>query len=99
MQKWHTLWGAMRQSEAVKQGQDDAPLVPLEKNEDRRYFEFRHLTRKEKKEFMNSLNSDGRRMLAELLGKADVTPRSRDQNSLGATSSYSATPASTESLD
>jgi len=99
MQKWHTLWGAMRQPEAVKQGQDDAPLVPLEKNEDRRYFEFRHLTRKEKKEFMNSLNSDGRRMLAELLGKADVTPRSRDQNSLGAISSYSATPASTESLD
>ena len=59
--------------EEIKQQLDETPLVPLdEENKDLSGLRFRPLTRKEKKEFIDSLDAKGRRLLAELAGKADA---------------------------
>lgn len=59
------------ETEANKQGRDD-PSHAVEDSEERDHFEFRPLTKKEKKEFMNSLDAKGRQILAELEGKASA---------------------------
>ena len=56
---------------------DETPLVPQdEENKDLADYQFRPLTRKEKKEFIASLDAKGRKILAELAGKADKTDTS-----------------------
>lgn len=53
---------------------EETPLVPQhEENKDPGDYQFRPLTRKEKKEFIDSLDAKGRKILAELAGKADKT--------------------------
>ena len=49
----------------------DASIVQTQSSKKmfhRRDFEFRPLTEEEKKEFVNSLNADGKRILAQLAG-------------------------------
>jgi hypothetical protein len=63
--------------EEIKQQLDETPLVPNdEENKDLGDYQFRPLTRKEKKEFIDSLDAKGRKILAELAGKADKTDTS-----------------------
>ena len=62
--------------ERIKQQLDETPLVPQdEENKDSSDYQFRPLTRKEKKEFINSLDAKGRKILAELAGKSDKTDK------------------------
>lgn len=63
--------------EGIKQQLDETPLVPQnEENKDPGDYQFRPLTRKEKKEFIDSLDAKGRKILAELAGKPDKTDTS-----------------------
>ena len=62
----------------------DVPLVPSLREEKRSYFKFRPLTRNEKKKFMRALDSDAKRMLAELGSRTPITPRLTDLSSLDA---------------
>lgn len=64
----------------------DVPLVPSAQEAKRGHFKFRPLTRNEKKEFMRALDSDGKRMLAELGARTPVTPRLSDLTSVDAAS-------------
>ena len=67
--------------EGIKQQLDETPLVPQdEENKDCGDYQFRPLTRKEKKEFIASLDAKGRRILAELAGKADTSPAENEQS-------------------
>ena len=62
--------------EGIKQRLDDTPLVPQdEESKDPGDYQFRPLTRKEKKEFIDSLDAKGRKILAELTGKAHKTDK------------------------
>ena len=62
--------------EGIKQQLDETPLVPQdEENKDLGDYQFRPLTRKEKKEFIDSLDAKGRKILAELAGKTDKTDK------------------------
>ena len=59
----------------IKDGLDTSiiPETKVEQKNDlsERDFEFRQLTEEEKKEFVNSLNADGKRILAQLTSKAE----------------------------
>ena len=58
--------------EGIKQQLDEIPLVPNDKeNKDLDDYQFRPLTQKEKREFLDSLDAKGRKILAELAGKAE----------------------------
>jgi hypothetical protein len=73
---WRKLWcrfverreavAPIRQPEALTPESRDLPAVPNESAA----WEFRPLTNEEKRQFFNSLNEDGRRILAELAGKS-----------------------------
>ena len=63
--------------EKTTQQLDETSLVPQDgQHNEGGDYEFRPLTRKEKKEFIASLDAKGRKLLAELAGKADKTDSS-----------------------
>jgi len=59
----------------IKEGLDTSivpeTMVEQKKDASERDFKFRQLTEEEKKEFVNSLNADGKRILAQLTSKAE----------------------------
>lgn len=60
------------------------PLAPPAQEGKRGHFKFRPLTRTEKKKFMRVLNSDAKRMLAELGSQKPIAPGLPDLNCLDA---------------
>jgi len=78
MNEFHDIVGTVLTE--IKELNEEIDLVPKiitkqlndSSSED---FVFRPLTKKEKKEFVNSLDANGRQILAELEGKPKRTPR------------------------
>jgi hypothetical protein len=74
MQPVHDLLDIAEGTKELKEGRDTSivPETEVEQKNDssQRDFGFRPLTEDEKKQFVNSLNDDGKRILAQLAGEA-----------------------------